>query len=222
MHLKASSAVIVPSTSFTVKACHSRKKENALSFDQVEQMLFNFMKQKQTWKSNYSTVRLFFLVWSSLNFPSVFLCINYWLCDLTGGLIFGALSILLSPSICKFVFLFSIKVLTKLLQNYAACQGHLFNWSAPYSGGSRPSDKGGWGHPHPEIFRPVWSKKKRGGPGPPGTSPRSTTAIERGVFAIAMIYHVGNYCAKNFRSDLTDLYGCLLPKKDVFTHNSLD
>ena len=61
MHLKASSAVIVPSTSFAVKACHSRKKENALSFDQVEQML-NFMKQKQTWKSNYSTVRLFFLV----------------------------------------------------------------------------------------------------------------------------------------------------------------
>ena len=75
MYLKASSAVIVPSTYFTVKACHSWKKENALSFDQVEQMLFNFMKQKQTWKSNYSTVRLFFLVWSSLNFPSVFLCI---------------------------------------------------------------------------------------------------------------------------------------------------
>ena len=75
MHLKASSAVIVHSFSFSVKACHSRRKENALSFDQVEQMLFNFMKQKQTWKSNYSTVRLFFLVWSSLNFPSVFLCI---------------------------------------------------------------------------------------------------------------------------------------------------
>ena len=37
-------------------------------------MLFNFMK-KQTWKSNYSTVRLFFLFWSSLNFPSVFLYI---------------------------------------------------------------------------------------------------------------------------------------------------
>ena len=52
MHLKASSAVIVPSTSFAVKACHSRKKENALSFDQVGQMLLNFMKQKQTWKSN--------------------------------------------------------------------------------------------------------------------------------------------------------------------------
>ena len=42
--VEASSAVIVPSTSLTVKACHSRKKENALLFDQVEQMLFNFMK----------------------------------------------------------------------------------------------------------------------------------------------------------------------------------
>ena len=31
-----------------------------------------------------------------------------------------------------------------------------------------------------------------------------------------MIYHVGNYSAKNFRSDLTNLYGCLLPRKDVF------
>ena len=38
MHIKASSAVIVPSTSFAVKACHSRKKENALSVDKVEQM----------------------------------------------------------------------------------------------------------------------------------------------------------------------------------------
>ena len=75
--LKASSAAIVPSTSFAVKACHSRRKENALSFDQVEQMLFNFVKQKQTRKSNYSTVRLFFLVWSSLNFPSVF----FWVID---------------------------------------------------------------------------------------------------------------------------------------------
>ena len=84
MHLKAFSAVIVPSTSFAVKACHSRKKENALSFDQVEQMLFEFMKQKQTWKSNYSTVTLFFLVWLSLNFPSVFLCVIdcvIWLVD---------------------------------------------------------------------------------------------------------------------------------------------
>ena len=67
----------------------------------------------------------------------------------------------------------------------------------------------------------VWSKIK-GGAGSPGTSPRSATAIESGVFAIAMIYHVGNYSAKNFRSDLTDLYGCLLPRKDVFTYNSLD
>ena len=80
--------------------------------------------------------------------------------------------------------------------------------------------KGG-GSSRPGDFRPVWSKNK-GGPGPPGSSTRSTTAIERGVFAIAMIYHVGNYSAKNFKSDLTDLYGCLLPRKDVFTYNSLD
>ena len=84
VHIKASSAVIVPSTSFTVKACHSRKKENALSVDQVEQMPFNFMKQKQTWKRNnyYSTERLFILVWSSITIPSVFY-VHYWLCDLT-------------------------------------------------------------------------------------------------------------------------------------------
>ena len=48
-------------------------------------MLFNFMKQKQTWKScNYSTVRLLFLVWSSLNLPFSFLvhidCV-IWLVD---------------------------------------------------------------------------------------------------------------------------------------------
>ena len=152
MHLKASSAVIVPSTSFTVKACHSRKKENALSFDQVEQMLFNFMKQKQTWKSNYSTVRLFILVSSSLNFPSVFLCI-----------------------IDCMIYL---EVLTKLLRNYAACERHLFNRSTPYSGRSRPSDNGGPGHPDPEIsgwgggsvskkffsalWASVWSNNKEG------------------------------------------------------------
>ena len=95
--------------------------------------------------------------------------------------------------------------------------------------------RGGASHPDPEIRggggvskkiflalqASVWSNNK-GGPAPLGTSPRSATAIERGVFAIAMIYHVGNYCAKNFRSDLTDLYGCLLPRKDVFTYSSLD
>ena len=72
------------------------------------------------------------------------------------------------------------------------------------------------------LWASVWSNNKGGSP--PGTSPRSATAIERGVlnFAIAMIYHVGNYSAKNFRSDLTDLYGCLLPRKDVFTYSSLD
>ena len=69
-------------------------------------------------------------------------------------------------------------------------------------------------------FRPQFGPKIRGAL----ASPRSATAIERGVlnFVMAMIYHVGNYSAKNFRSDLTDLYGCLLPRKDVFTYNSLD
>ena len=88
--------------------------------------------------------------------------------------------------------------------------------------------RGGPDHPDPEIrgegglqkdffrpFGPQFGLKIRGA-GPLGTSPGSATAIERGVFAIAMIYHVGNYSAKNFRSDLTNLYGCLLPKNDVF------
>ena len=56
-------------------------------------------------------------------------------------------------------------------------------------------------------FLDQFGLKIRGEPGPPGTSPRSTTAIDRGVFAIAIhdLYHVGNYSAKNFRSDLTNL-----------------
>ena len=80
----------------------------------------------------------------------------------------------------------------------------------------------GGGVIHTLRFLDQFGLKIRGGQAPPGTSPRSATAIERGVFAVAMIYHVGNYSAKNFRSDLTDLYGCLLPRKDVFTYNSLD
>ena len=65
------------------------------------------------------------------------------------------------------------------------------------------------------LFRPQFGPKIREGPSSPGTSPRSATAIERGVlnFAIAVIYHVGNYSAKNFRSDLADLYGCLFNTK---------
>ena len=81
---------------------------------------------------------------------------------------------------------------------------------------------GGWGSSRPLRFLDQFGLKISGEPGPLGTSPRSTTTIDRGVFATAMIYHVGNYSAKNFRSDLTDLYGCLLPRKDVFTYNSLD
>ena len=47
-----------------------------------------------------------------------------------------------------------------------------------------------------QPFRPQFGPKIRGSPGPPGTSPSSATAIVRGVFAIAMIYHVGNYSAR--------------------------
>ena len=125
-------------------------------------------------------------------------------------------------------------MLTKLLRNYAACERHLFNRSAntvadpdlQIRGGGRSSDPelrgGGLQKDFFRLFGPQFGLKIREAPSPPGTSPRSATAIERGVFAIAMIYHVGNYSAKNFRSDLTDLYGCLLPRKDVFTYNSLD
>ena len=67
-------------------------------------------------------------------------------------------------------------------------------------------------------FGPQIGLKKRGGPSPPGTSPRSATAIERGVFAIAMIYHGGNYSAKNFRSD-SPIYMdiCYLEKMSLLT-----
>ena len=66
--------------------------------------------------------------------------------------------------------------------------------------------RGGGGHPDPEIsggglqkdfflpFGPQFGLKIRGAPSPPGTSPRSATAIERGVFAIAMIYHGQLFC----------------------------
>ena len=64
-----------------------------------------------------------------------------------------------------------------------------------FSGGSRPSDKGGDGHPDPEIrgvgggggrppyklfsalWASFWSKNKGGGPGLPGPSPGSATVV---------------------------------------------
>ena len=73
------------------------------------------------------------------------------------------------------------------------------------------------GHPDPEIRgEGGWSPKKFFRP--PGTSPRSATAIERGVFAIAMIYHGGNYSAKSFRSD-SPIYMdiCYLEKMSLLT-----
>ena len=68
-----------------------------------------------------------------------------------------------------------------------------FSFLQGYSGRSRPSDKGwGWGsHPDPEIrwgpshkkvffrlFGPHFGLKIRGGLGPPGPSPGSTTGIQ--------------------------------------------
>ena len=145
------------------------------SINQVEQMPFNFMKQKQTGKKMLFNSKIVFLVWSSINFPSVFY-MRYWLCDLTGGLIYGALLILLSLSICLFVFLFSNIVLTKLLWNYAACERRLFNRSAPWR----------------EEYLPP------------------------------MIYHVGNYSAKNFRSYLTSIWMFVTNKRCLYTYNSLE
>ena len=40
-------------------------------------------------------------------------------------------------------------------------------------------------------------------------------------YLLAMIYHVGNYSGKNFRSDLTSIW-MLFPRNDVFTYNSLE
>ena len=123
---------------------------------------------------------------------------------MTGGSIFGALSILLSPSIImQICFLIPYQSFDQITPELCSLS----------KASVQPKTLG---------FLDQFGLKIRGEPGPPGTSPRSTTAIDRGVFAIAMIYHVGNYSAKNFRSDLTDLYGCLLPRKDVFTYNSLD
>ena len=158
--------------------------------------------------------------------------VHYWLCDLTGGsILVHSRSSLLS----LYDNLFSYSA-SKCWPNYSGITLLVKDIcsTAPYSGASRPSDKGEPGHPDPEIrgeggwspkkffrpFRPQFGPKIRG----TRASPRSATAIERGVlnFAIAMIYHVGNYSTKNFRSDLTDLYGCLLPRKDVFTYNSWD
>ena len=56
---------------------------------------------------------------------------------------------------------------------------------------SRPWDKGGGGGGlRKNFFRPF--RPQFG----PKISPRSATGIEGGVFAIAMIYHVGNYSAR--------------------------
>ena len=167
------------------------KKENALSFDQVEQMLFNFMKQKQTWKSNYSTVRLFFLVWSSLNFPSVFLCIIGCVIWPVGRFLVDSRSSFLP----LYVNLFSYSV-SKCWPNYSGIMllvKDICSTEVPRTvadpdlqirGGarsSRPWDKGGRSPKRffSAPFGPQLGLKIRGGPSPLGTSPRSATAIGR-------------------------------------------
>ena len=65
-----------------------------------------------------------------------------------------------------------------------------------YRGGSKPSDKGGPGHPDPEIrrwgarslkqnffrpFGPQFGLKISGVPGPPGPSPGSVTGLSAGL-----------------------------------------
>ena len=144
------------------------------SINQVEQMPFNFMKQKK----KHGKVILFnskivfsCLIINKLLFSFLYALLTVWF---DCGLIYGALLILLSLSICIFVFLFSIIVLTKLLWNYAACERYLFNRSAPWR----------------EEYLP------------------------------AMIYHVGNYSAKNFRSYLTSIWMFVTNKRCLDTYNS--
>ena len=68
------------------------------------------------------------------------------------------------------------------------------------SGGSRPSDKAGAGHPDPEIrgvsglkkiffrpFGPHFGLKIRGWPGPPGPSPRSATGLDNTFAPVDLI-----------------------------------
>ena len=76
------------------------------------------------------------------------------------------------------------------------------------SGRSRPSDKGGPSHPDPEVrgggaglpksffglFRPRFGLKIRGGPRPPGPSPRSSTGYI--VIQFKMQIHMRNSTRK--------------------------
>ena len=74
--------------------------------------------------------------------------------------------------------------------SWASHQPPLHDVITPYIGRSRPSDKGGPSHPNPEISGGGWAAskfffgplgliavKKKGGLGPAGPSPGSTTAI---------------------------------------------
>ena len=44
----------------------------------------------------------------------------------------------------------------------------------------------------------------------------------REEYLLAMIYHVGNCSAKNFRSDLTSIWMFVTNKRCLYTYNSLE
>ena len=132
--------------------------------------------------------------------------VHYWLCDLTGGSIlvhfwssflslydnlFSHLASKCWPNYCGIMLL--VKGICSTEMPHTVADPDLQIRGAR---SSRPWDKGGGGWSPKKFFlalqSSVWSKNKGG----PDTSPRSATAIERGVFAIAMIYHMGNYSAR--------------------------
>ena len=142
--------------------------------------LINFMKQKQTWKSNYSTVRLYFLVWSSVNFPSVCLCIIGCLIWPVGRFLVQSRSSFLPLYVNLFSYLVS-----KCWLNY--CGIMLFvkgmcSTKVPHTVADPDLKiRRGPGHPDPEIRgggrspkrffsalqASVWSKNKGGAPRAP-------------------------------------------------------
>ena len=85
--------------------------------------------------------------------------------------------------------------------NYQTLAGFSTELSYHYSGGSRPSDKGGPGHPDPEIrggglpFGPHFGLKIRGGgPRPPRSLPGSAPALYY-WWAVLCVVNGGYYMA---------------------------
>ena len=128
------------------------------------------MKQQQTWKSNYSTVTLFFLVWSSLNFPSVFLCVIdcvIWLVDW---------------------------ILVHRRSSFSPLYVNLFSYSVSKS----------W----PNYSGIMLLVK--------GMCLTKVPHRQTEEYLLAMIYHVGNYSGKNFRSDLTSIWMVVTKRRCLY------